>query len=89
LDRQSLLEELLAGAVIARALGEAPHEHAYDRTLTAKMTVICVLVACLFPGAGYDLTLSTSRSFAGGRFVTCGFDPVRCGSCALARGAWP
>ncbi len=49
LQRASLLEELLAEGVIARALEEAPHGHAYDRTLTGKMTVICVLVACLFP----------------------------------------
>ena len=53
LDRQGLLEELLAEDVIARALREAPAGHKYDRVLTAKMTVICVLVACLFPGAGY------------------------------------
>ena len=54
LDRQGLLEDLLADGVIARALREAPSGHKYDRVLTAKMTVICVLVACLFPGAGYD-----------------------------------
>jgi len=41
----------LAADVIARALREAPPGHKYDRVLTAKMTVICVLVACLFPGA--------------------------------------
>ena len=52
LDRRGLLEELLAGDVIARALREAPAGHKYDRVLTAKMTVICVLVACLFPGRG-------------------------------------
>ena len=57
LDRQGLLEELLAEDVIARALREAPPGHKYDRVLTAKMTVICVLVACLFPGAGYDAVL--------------------------------
>jgi len=39
LQRESVLEELLAGGVIARALEEAPHRHAYDRTLTGKMTV--------------------------------------------------
>jgi hypothetical protein len=50
LQRESLLEELLAEGVIARALEEAPHRHSYDRTLTGKMTVTCVLVACLFPG---------------------------------------
>jgi hypothetical protein len=55
LDRQGLLEELLAEDVIARALREAPPGHKYDRVLTARMTVICVLVACLFPGAGYDI----------------------------------
>src|SRR5712691_8124610 len=60
LDRQGLLEELLAEDVIARALAEAPSGHKYDRVLTARMTVICVLVACLFPGPGYDSVLATA-----------------------------
>ena len=49
LQRGSLLEDLLAEDVIARALEEAPHGHACDRTLTGKITVICVLAACLSP----------------------------------------
>jgi hypothetical protein len=65
LQRASLLEELLAGDVIARALQEAAHGHAYDRTLTGKMTVICVLVACLFPGAGYDTALAAAFGLPG------------------------
>jgi hypothetical protein len=65
LDRQGLLEELLAGDVIARALREAPSGHRYDRVLTAKMTVVCVLVACLFPGAGYDAVLATAFGLPG------------------------
>jgi len=65
LDRQGLLEELLAGDVIARALREAPSGHRYDRVLTAKMTVLCVLVACLFPGAGYDTVLATAFGLPG------------------------
>ena len=65
LDRQGLLEELLAEGVIARALREAPPGHKYDRVLTAKMTVICVLVACLFPGAGYDSVLATAFGLPG------------------------
>ena len=65
LDRQGLLEELLAEDVIARALREAPARHKYDRVLTAKMTVICVLVACLFPGAGYDSVLATAFGLPG------------------------
>ena len=32
---------------------------------TAKMTVICVLVACLFPGAGYDTVLATAFGLPG------------------------
>ena len=60
LDRQGLLEELLAGGVIARALEEAPSRHCYDRALNAKMTVICVLAACLFPGEGYDGVLAAA-----------------------------
>jgi hypothetical protein len=65
LDRQGLLEELLAEDVIARALREAPSGHKYDRVLSAKMTVICVLVACLFPGAGYDAVLATAFGLPG------------------------
>jgi hypothetical protein len=65
LDRQGLLEELLAEDVIARALREAPPGHKYDRVLTARMTVICVLVAYLFPGIGYDTVLATAFGLPG------------------------
>jgi hypothetical protein len=65
LGRQGLLEELLAEDVIARALREAPSGHKYDRVLTAKMTAVCVLVACLFPGAGYDAVLATAFGLPG------------------------
>jgi len=65
LDRASLVEELLADGMIARALAEAPHGHAYDRTLNGKMTVICVLVACLLPGQGYDSVLATAFGLPG------------------------
>src|SRR5437016_639200 len=63
--RQGLVEGLLDEGVIARALREAPPGHKYDRVLTAKMTVICVLVACLFPGAGYDSVLATASGLPG------------------------
>ena len=65
LDRRGLLEDLLADDVISRALREAPPGHKYDRVLTARMTVICVLVACLFPGAGYDTVLATAFGLPG------------------------
>jgi Transposase DDE domain/Insertion element 4 transposase N-terminal len=65
LDREGLLEALLAEDVIARALREAPSGHKHDRVLTAKMTVACVLVACLFPGAGYDSVLATAFGLPG------------------------
>ena len=65
LDREGLLEALLADDVIARALREAPTGHKYDRVLDAKMTVICVLVACLFPGAGYDSVLAAAFGLPG------------------------
>ena len=68
LSRQGLLEDLLAGGVIARALREAPTGHKYDRVLTAKMTVICVLIACLFPGDGYDAVLAKAFGLPGLRF---------------------
>ena len=65
LGRQGLLEDLLAGDVIARALREASTGHKYDRVLTAKMTVVCVLVGCLFPGAGYNSVLATAFGLPG------------------------
>jgi len=65
LGREGLLEALLAEDVIVRALREAPTGHKYDRVLDAKMTVICVLVACLFPGAGYDSVLATAFGLPG------------------------
>jgi hypothetical protein len=65
LGREGLLEALLADDVIARALAEAPTGHKYDRVLDAQMTVICVLVACLFPGAGYDSVLATAFGLPG------------------------
>jgi hypothetical protein len=65
LDRQGLLEDLLAEDVIAGALREAPAGHRYDRVLTAKMTMVCVLVACLFPRAGYDTVLATAFGLPG------------------------
>src|SRR5208282_4198106 len=70
LDRQGLLEDLLAEDVIARALREAPSGHRYDRVLTAKMTVVCVLVACLFPGEGYDAVLARAFGLPGLRFAS-------------------
>jgi hypothetical protein len=63
--REGLLEALLAEDVIARALREAPTGHKYDRVLDAKMTVICVLVGCLFPGAGYDGVLAATFGLPG------------------------
>ena len=65
LGREGLLEQLLADGVIARALREAPAGHKYDRALNAKMTVVCVLVACLFPGSGYDSVLATAFGLPG------------------------
>jgi hypothetical protein len=68
LSREGLLEALLAEDVIARALREAPTRHRYHRVLDAKMTVICVLVACLFPGEGYDGVLARAFQLPGLRF---------------------
>jgi hypothetical protein len=68
LSRQGLLEGLLAGGVIARALREVPTRHRYHRALDAKMTVICVLVACLFPGDGCDAVLARAFRLPGLRF---------------------
>jgi hypothetical protein len=68
LDRGGLLEELLGRDVIERALEEAPGAHRYDSALNAKMTLVCVLVACLFPGEGYDRVLARVFGIPGLRF---------------------
>ena len=54
--------------MIARALREAPTGHRYDPALDAKMTLICVLVACLFPEQGYDRVLAKAFGPPGLRF---------------------
>jgi len=58
----------VAQGVIAGALGEVPTGHRYDRVLAGKMTVVCVLVACLFPGDGYDAVLARAFGLPGLRF---------------------
>jgi Transposase DDE domain/Insertion element 4 transposase N-terminal len=68
LSREGLLEALLGEDVIARALREAPTRHRYDSALNAKMTLICVLVACLFPEKGYDQVLAKAFGLPGLRF---------------------
>ena len=77
LGREGLLEALLADDVIARALREAPAGHRYDRVLTAKMTVICVLVACLFSSAGYDSVLATAFAARPEARSASGSRPIR------------
>jgi hypothetical protein len=68
LDRGGLLEELLGRDAIGRALEEAPGSGRYDSALNAKMTLVCVLVACLFPGEGYDQVLARAFGIPGLRF---------------------
>jgi Transposase DDE domain/Insertion element 4 transposase N-terminal len=68
LSRAGLLEALLADGAVDRALREAPSGHRYDRVLNAKVTLICVLVACLFPGEGYDRVLARTFGMPGLRF---------------------
>jgi hypothetical protein len=68
LSRTGLLEALLADGTVDRALREAPSGHRYDRVLNAKMTLICVLVACLFPGGSYDQVLALAFGLPGLRF---------------------
>ena len=68
LDRGGLLEELLGRDAIGRALAEAPGSGRYDSALNAKMTLVCVLVGCLFPGEGYDRVLARAFGIPGLRF---------------------
>ena len=81
LDRGGLLEELLGRDAIGRALAGAPGSHRYDSALNAKMTLVCVLVGCLFPGEGYDQVLARAFGIPGLRFWP---GPVPTGS-ALSR----
>jgi len=68
LDRSGLLEELLGRDAIGRALAEAPGSGRYDSALNARMTLVCVVVACLFPGEGYDRVLARAFGIPGLRF---------------------
>lgn len=68
LDRDGLLTELLGQDAIDRALGEEPGQHRYDSALNAKMTLVCVLVGCLFPGEGYGRVLARAFGIPGLRF---------------------
>jgi len=65
LDRRGLIGDLLAEGVIEEAVATAPHGHQLDRALNARMTVICVLAGCLFPGEGYDGTLRIAFGLPG------------------------
>lgn len=69
LDRGGLLEELPGRDAISRALEEAPGPGRYEPALNAKMTLVCVLVGCLFPAEGYDQVLARAfgiRAFGSG-----------------------
>ncbi len=54
LDREGLLEQLLAEGAIGEAAATAPHSHRLDRVLTAKNTLLSLITGCLFAGQGYD-----------------------------------
>jgi hypothetical protein len=68
LDRDGMLAELLGRDAIDRALEEEPGSGRYDSALNAKMTLVCVLVGCLFPGEGYDQVLARAFGIPGLRF---------------------
>jgi hypothetical protein len=73
LDREGLLEQLLAGDVAGEAAATAPHGHKLDRVLTAKNTLLCLIAGCLFAGQGYDQVLRTV-------FAMPGLDPAAPGT---------
>jgi hypothetical protein len=73
LDREGLLEQLLAGDVAGQATATAPHGHKLDRVLTAKNTLLCLIAGCLFSGQGYDQVLRTV-------FAMPGLDPAAPGT---------
>jgi hypothetical protein len=68
LDRDGLLAELPGPDAIGRALAEAPGSGRYDPALNPKMTLVCVLAGCLFPGEGYDRVLARVFAIPGLRF---------------------
>jgi hypothetical protein len=65
LRREGLIAGLLADGVIAQAVAEAEHGHKLDRTLTAEVTALCVIVGALFPEQGYDLVLARTFGMPG------------------------
>jgi hypothetical protein len=73
LDREGLLEQLLAEGAIGEAAATAPHGHRLDRVLTAKNTLLSLITGCLFAGQGYDQVLRTA-------FAMPGLDPVAPGT---------
>ena len=73
LDREGLLEQLLAEGAIGEAAATAPHSHRLDRVLTAKNTLLSLITGCLFAGQGYDQVLRTA-------FAMPGLDPVAPGT---------
>ena len=68
LDRDGLLAELLGQDAIGRALEEEPGSGRYNSALNARMTLVCVLVGCLFPGEGDDQVLARAFAIPGLRF---------------------
>ena len=73
LDREGLLEQLLAEGTIGEAAATAPHGHKLDRVLTVKNTLLSLIGGCLFAGQGYDQVLRTV-------FAMPGLDPVAPGT---------
>src|SRR5487761_1450215 len=67
LRREGLIAALLADGVIAAAVAQADHGHKLDRTLTAEVTALCVIVGVLFPDQGYDLNLAKTFGMPGVR----------------------
>jgi Insertion element 4 transposase N-terminal/Transposase DDE domain len=67
LRREGLIAQLLADGVIAQAAAQAEHGHKLDRTLTAEVTALCVIVGVLFPDQGYDLILARTFGMPGVR----------------------
>ena len=67
LRRDGLVAELLAAGVIERAVAGGGHGCRLERALTAAVTLLCVITACLFTGQGYDLVLARAFRMPGAR----------------------
>jgi hypothetical protein len=67
LRRDALVKGLLGRGVIGEAVAGGGHGHRLERALTAAMTLLCVITACMFADQGYDMILARAFRMPGTR----------------------